>query len=415
MGRDAGPCGSRRGGLGMLRSSVALNNLRACAIVSLLAFHSVLAYLRYLPDVPFAFDRAPYRWTAFPMVDPERWLGFDIFCGFQDVYLMSLMFFLSGVFVWPSLVRKGEAAFLQSRFLRLCVPAALAVLLLMPLAHYATYSVTAIDPGAAAFWRHWLELPFWPSGPPWFLWQLFVLNLAVVALCGVAPWWCRRLARMASSARADPARYFWGLVGFSALAYVPLALAFGPLRWFEYGIFAFQLSRPLHYAVYFFAGFGVGIYGVERGLLAVDGALAQRWGSWLAIALAAFVLWMGLTALAMEEQAIAATRIAAHLAFALSCAGSCFAFFALFLRFVARRTPLLEKAAENSYGMFLVHYVFVVWLQYALLDAQIPALAKGVMVFAGVLALSWAATLAMQRTAIGWRLIGTERALAKAP
>src|ERR1700720_899678 len=106
MGCDAGPCASRRGGLGMSRSSVALNNLRACAILSLLAFHSVLAYLRYLPDLPFVFDRAPYRWTAFPMVDPERWLGFDIFCGFQDVYLMSLMFFLSGVFVWPSLVRK---------------------------------------------------------------------------------------------------------------------------------------------------------------------------------------------------------------------------------------------------------------------------------------------------------------------
>src|ERR1700730_17842122 len=104
--RDAMPVRARvgAGGWGMSRSSVALNNLRACAILSLLAFHSVLAYLRYLPALPFAFDRAPYRWTAFPMVDPERWLGFDIFCGFQDVYLMSLMFFLSGVFVWPSLV-----------------------------------------------------------------------------------------------------------------------------------------------------------------------------------------------------------------------------------------------------------------------------------------------------------------------
>ncbi len=395
----------------MARSSVALNNLRACAIVSLLAFHSVLAYLRYLPDAPFAFDVAPYRWTAFPIVDPQRWLGFDIFCGFQDVYLMSLMFFLSGLFVWPSLMRTGEAAFLQSRFVRLCVPAALVVLLLMPLAHYATYSDTAVDTGVAAFLRHWLALPFWPSGPPWFLWQLFVYNLAAVTLCGMAPWWCRRLARLASTARTDPSGYFWRLVAISALAYVPLALAFGPLRWFEYGIFAFQLSRPLHYAVYFFAGFGVGIYGLERGLLAVDGALAQRWGGWLATALGAFVLWMGLTGLSMEPHAIAATHVAAHLAFALSCAASCFACFALFLRFAARRAPLLDTAAEYSYGLFLVHYVFVVWLQYALLDTALPAVIKGVVVFAGVLALSWAATSAMHRTAIGWRLIGTERVL----
>jgi len=395
----------------MSRSSAALSNLRACAVLSLLAFHSVLAYLDYLPAAPFAFDDAPYRWTAFPMVDPQRWLGFDLLCGFQDVYLMSLLFFLSGVFVWPSILRRGEAGFLQSRFLRLCVPAALVVLLVMPLAHYATYRVTAVDPAIAAFWKHWLALPFWPSGPPWFLWQLFAFNVAAAVLCSVAPRWCRRLARLSSSARTEPRRYFWRLVALSALAYVPLAFAFGSLRWFEYAVFAFQLSRPLHYAVYFFAGFGVGIYGLERGLLAADGALAQRWATWLASALAAYVLWMGLTALSLQPGAVAATRIAAHLAFALSCATSCFAFFALFLRFAAQRTRLLDKAAENSYGMFLVHYVFVVWLQYALLDTLLPAILKGVLVFAGVVMLSWAATAAMQRTAIGWRLIGTEATL----
>lgn len=395
----------------MARSSAALNNLRACAIVSLLAFHSFLAYLDYLPATPFAFDRAPYRWAAFPMVDSQRFLGFDIFCGFQDVYLMSLMFFLSGVFVWPSILRKGEAAFLQSRFLRLCVPAALVVLLLMPLAHYATYRVGAIDPGVAAYVGHWLALPFWPSGPPWFLWQLFVFNLSAAALCGLRPRWCRRLARLSSTASADPRRYFWRLVALSALAYVPFALAFGPLRWFEYGIFAFQLSRPLHYAVYFFAGFGIGVYGLERGLLAADGALAQRWAAWLASACLAFVLWMGLTALSLQPTAIIATRIAAHLAFALSCASSCFAFFALFLRFAVRRSALLDTAAENAYGLYLVHYVFVVWLQYALLGTAMPALAKGLIVFAGVFALSWATISALRRAPIAWRLIGTERVL----
>jgi hypothetical protein len=399
----------------MARSSVALNNLRACAVLSLLAFHSVLAYLDYLPATPFAFDLAPYRWSAFPMVDARRWLGFDLFCGFQDVYLMSLMFFLSGLFVWPSILRKGEVVFLQSRFLRLCLPAALVVLLLIPLAHYATYRVTAIDPSVAAYLQHWRALPFWPSGPPWFLWQLFVFNLAAAALCGVAPRWCRRLARFSSSARTDPGRYFWRLVAVSALAYVPLAFVFGPLRWFEYGIFAFQLSRPLHYAVYFFAGFGVGIYGLERGLLAADGALAQRWAAWLTSALAAYVLWMGLTGLSLLPGAVAATRIAAHLAFALSCACSCFAMFALFLRFAPAHTPFFDKAADNAYGMFLVHYVFVVWLQYALLDTLLPAVVKGALVFAGVVMLSWAATSAMQRAPLAWRVIGTERAFAKIP
>src|SRR5262249_27133041 len=126
----AGPvrAGDARG-QGMSPSSVALNRLRACAILSLLAFHSAMAYLGSLPEAPFAFDRPPYRWAVHPIVDTQRWFGFDIFCASQDIYLMSLMFFLSGVFVWPSLARKGEAAFVQGRFVRLCVPAGFAVLL----------------------------------------------------------------------------------------------------------------------------------------------------------------------------------------------------------------------------------------------------------------------------------------------
>jgi hypothetical protein len=29
-----------------------------------------------------------------------RWFGLDLFCAFEYVHLMQLMFFLSGLFVW---------------------------------------------------------------------------------------------------------------------------------------------------------------------------------------------------------------------------------------------------------------------------------------------------------------------------
>ena len=67
------------------------------------------------------------------------------------------------------------------------------------------------------------------------------------------------------------------LVAVSALAYVPLALIYSPWDWTSYGPFSFQISRPLHYLVYFFAGCAVGAYGLDRGLLASDGALARHW------------------------------------------------------------------------------------------------------------------------------------------
>src|ERR1700691_5605368 len=137
----------------MSKSSLALNNLRALVILTVLAFHSVLAYLGSLGASAFPFDSSPYEWRAFPIVDSHRWFGFDVFCAWQDVYLMALMFFLSALFTWPSLARKQARKFLGDRFLRLGVPFVFALIVVMPLALYPVYRVTAVDPGLGAHRR----------------------------------------------------------------------------------------------------------------------------------------------------------------------------------------------------------------------------------------------------------------------
>ncbi|MGH6771435.1 MAG: hypothetical protein ACRECO_20740 [Xanthobacteraceae bacterium] len=100
-------------------TSQALSNLRGYVILIVLGFHAILAYLGSLPGTVQPFDQPPYEWLAFPIIDNQRWVGFDLFCAWHDVYLMSLMFFLSGLFVWPSLTRKGNGTFLVDRLLRL--------------------------------------------------------------------------------------------------------------------------------------------------------------------------------------------------------------------------------------------------------------------------------------------------------
>ncbi len=393
----------------MSRASTALDNLRAFVIVIVLAFHSVLAYLDFLPASPHPFDVPPYEWRAFPIIDRGRWIGFDVFCAFQDVYLMSLMFFLSGLFVWSSLRRKGSWIFLVDRCARLGVPFAFAVVFLMPIALYPTYRVTATDPSLAAYWDHWHQLGFWPNGPQWFLWQLVVLN--VVAAIAHRLWssFGERLERLARTAAAHPLRCFVALVVASAIAYVPLALVFTPFEWLQYGPLGFQLCRPLHYLVYFAAGIAVGACGLERGLLVPDGALSQRWAAWLGAAVALFALWMGCTAATRGEAPPVGLQILADLCFVLSCASGCFATLALFMRFALTRWRASDSLANSAYGMYLVHYVFVVWLQYSLLDADMHAIAKAAIVFAGTLLASWGATAAIFRVPLGARLIGADR------
>ena len=225
--------------------------------------------------------------------------------------------------------------------------------------------------------------------------------------------WGDALARWS----ARPRSYLVGLMLASALAYVPLALAFTPWEWGQIGLFALQLSRPLHYAVYFFAGVGIGAGGIERGLVAVNGLLARRWVVCLVAAIALFGLWLAVTAIAMRgggQTAGAAPvdvplglALAQAACFVLACGANTMCLIALFLRFGNRRIAMLEPLKDNAYGMYLVHYVFVTWLQYLLLGIAIFALAKGLMVFAATLVLSWAATVAIRRVPAAARLIGT--------
>ena len=94
----------------MSKTSVALDNLRGFAILNVVAFHSFIAYLANQPAAPAPFNKSPHAWTVNPIIDSARWIGFDLYCAFQYVYLMHLMFFLSGLFVWSSLQRKGAGA-----------------------------------------------------------------------------------------------------------------------------------------------------------------------------------------------------------------------------------------------------------------------------------------------------------------
>jgi surface polysaccharide O-acyltransferase-like enzyme len=200
----------------------------------------------------------------------------------------------------------------------------------------------------------------------------------------------------------------------SAIAYVPLAVVFTPSAWAAFGPFGFQLSRPLHYAVYFFAGIGVGACGIERGLFAPEGALVRRWVVWLIAAVGLLLLWMGLTALTMTDGGPTSLGLQAlaDLSFVLACFSSCFAVLALFLRFAGKRLPALAGLRRDAFGLYLVHYVFVAWLQYALLGVALLAAAKGAIVFSGTLLLSWGAIAVVRRISPAGQLIGADRAAA---
>jgi len=396
---------------GIGRASAAVDNLRAVIILLVLAIHSVLAYENFLPAAPYAFDKAPFLWRSVPIVDSHRMIGFDIFSAWIDIFVMATFFLLSGLFVWSSLNRKGPGAFLQDRALRLALPFAVVVLLLMPLATYPTYLQTAAQPGLGDFWSHLRGLPFWPDGPMWFLWCLLVADFAAAWLFQLSARRREAVLRLSSFAGAHAGRFLAGFFLASALAYIPLALLFGPMPWFDLGPFSLQMSRPGLNAVYFFAGVVIGAIGIEGSLIARSDVFALRWPLWLAAAVVAFAIWLGVSAKIYGDPASAqlAWQIGDDLSFALACFTSGFCALALATRFGSTHTRALDSLQRNSYGIYLMHYVFIVWLQYALLGRDWPAILKAPLVFAGTLTMSWAAAAALRRVPVIGAIIGGGR------
>jgi hypothetical protein len=270
----------------------AMGHLRAFVVALVVAHHAMLAYHPAAPSrPPVSLLSPPRAWTAYPVIDSHRAAWAGILATFNDIWLMVLMFFVSGLFMWASLNRKGPNAYLCGRLWRLGLPFIPAAVVLAPLAYYPTYLQMTGHGGFGDYMRNWISLGSWSAGPVWFLWVLLVFDCVAVLLVMTASSWMHRLSRRVAGAGRQPAAFFAWLTAVSGIVYVPLVLTFGMFSWAAWGPFVFQKSRILLYLVYFVAGIAVGAQGLELGLLAAKGKLARQWPVWVATTLVAFLAY----------------------------------------------------------------------------------------------------------------------------
>jgi hypothetical protein len=376
----------------------ALDRARTFVTLLVLLHHSVLNY------------------TWFGHGDTKRWLGFDLVVLFNDSFFMAFMFFISGLFVHDSMVRKGSAQFLRDRAWRLGVPYLVSVFVLIPIAYYPTFLRYHL-PGTTDFsflhyWWRTIAIGPWPSGPAWFLWVLLALDAIAVVVRSVAPQVIETLGQLIVKLRNRPMTAFAAFLALSILTYLPMHVAFGDISWLELGRFPLpiQTSRILLYAAYFFAGVGVGAVNLRTGLLAENGELARRWPIWFGFA---FVFYAAILVAVYAHHNWVANfdsppliwKVAYGLAFACYSAAMPFTLTAIFVSFANSRWRLLDAVQPSAYGIYLLHYIFIIWLQYALYDEPFPAFVKFAIVFAGTLSMSWAVTLMLRKIPLVARMI----------
>jgi peptidoglycan/LPS O-acetylase OafA/YrhL len=83
--------------------------------------------------------------------------------------------------------------------------------------------------------------------------------------------------------------------------------------------------------------------------------------------------------------------------FVLCCACTSLACLAVFVRFSRRNNRATESFGANAYGIYLLHYFCVSWLQLALLRADLPGAVKWLAVTTGAVAVSWSLSAALRR------------------
>lgn len=369
---------------------VALDRARTFVTLLVVVYHSAVNY------------------SYFGNGDRMRWLGFDLVALFTDSFFMACMFLISGLFVYDSLTRRGPADYLRERAWRLGIPLLVSIFVLIPIAYYASFLRYHL-PGTTDFnffhfWWRMVTVGPWPSGQSWFLWVLLVFDLVAALLRSRMPEILETLGRSISALRERPITAFVAFAILSIATYLPLHLTVGDGAWYEPGHYPFpiQTSRILLYPAYFFAGVGIGVISLKTGILSENGAIVKRWALWLAIA----VLFYGAILLLVyaHHNWIANFRLpplwwraAYGTVFAMFSAAMAFTVLTTSLRLARSRLRLLDAMQPSAYGIYLFHYIFIIWLQYAVFDASFHAGMKFAIVFIGTLSGSWVLTLLLRR------------------
>jgi peptidoglycan/LPS O-acetylase OafA/YrhL len=128
------------------------------------------------------------------------------------------------------------------------------------------------------------------------------------------------------------------------------------------------------------------IVGADR-LAAGFGSHWLRWPLLAALATGVFCALHGATLSAAASGALMLLFSAAMAA----------ALLAMALRFGARPSRVGESLGANAYGIYLVHYPIVLWIQYAVLQVSLDPVTKGLVVLVAGFGLSWMTSSVLRR------------------
>ena len=346
----------------------ALDNLRTFVIFLVVLLHAALSYMAFAPE-----------WWY--VLDPQRSLFFTALVLLVDVPIMLIMFFLAGYFALPSLAKRGAAAFLKDKLVRIGAPWVLGSLLLAPPTAYMIYYSRKVPMSLPVFWATDFWGKAYQQSVYWYL-GVLLLFFALTALLHRAS---RRFA--AWKPRTIPGN--GGLIAAFLLAMTfastAISLSCPVDLWTHVYLFVFQPARVPLYIGYFI----LGLVACQRGWFAEGGYAPSR--AWWVPA----CLFSGLVYLAWRLTPVAQPllgRVVTTVLFNLFCLSSLMASLAVFRVHVGHTTPFWRSQARCSYGIYYLHPLILYPLALAFVPLGLSIYLKAAAITLLAYLASWAAT-----------------------
>ncbi len=352
------------------------NNLRVFIITLVIAFHATLSFI------------PGYEWWA---NDTSKTEIFGVVISILDVFMMPVLFFLSGYFVIQSYISKGLGGFIKSKLKLLAVPYSIFAVISCPVVSYIGLQNFAVNPDLLSknffsFYIHYIKSVFsLRSGVASLsltategifnihhLW--FVLLLLVIFIITALIFYVIKLEDMylhKQRIKTDDLlikKYSMNIllliISFSMFYSVNIILPenslFGDAPWYNATpLFFFQPSRLVLYVTFYIAG----IYSFYNGLFQAD-LNSEKIPVWIALSVLSFTVLIKTMSdyyiRRIPGNELMLSYSLAHVLFAVSILGL---LITLFSRYCNKTSSLKTSFSDNSYNIYLLHFPIVIIMQ----------------------------------------------------
>ena len=333
-----------------------LDNLKWFIIWLMVVFHAAMCYMAYAPEWWYVVDKAEQSFLA------------TAFVCWADVFIMPVMFFVSGYFGLNSLNRYDCGRFWRGKFRRIICPWLFGAIFIAP---WVTYIILASRGSAMGFWEFYTTL-FWgimyQQAQYWYLGALTALYVLLTISTMVAP-----AVKERGAAKEPGAVFFVALLLVCALSIGQVSSYMHPDTWtfFAY-ILVLQPVRIISYIAVFFAGaWAWKCRWFEEGGYC---PAASRWGLPFLLA-GGIYLWQKLYLAYCGIEPWQVVWVGAFCQASFTCA-ALFFFLGLFKHFFDFTNTILSELSATSYSVYYLHMPVLFCIAWAFVGIAVDVYVK---------------------------------------